>query len=304
MKVKNKINLVRPRVDCILIWGHGMKYFKEIISEIEQNEYFEILKIIKHIPKSQKHLVREVYSYDYAPFEHLVDKTKYLKRVDKEVCFILIKNLNPMEDLYGKGEFRHIESVTLKNFKEYLRDKFNPYENGIRSHNHILHACDNQTQTHYLLKYLGYKTGLDFFKSDKNFFNIPNHISTNNSFSIINVDYNQLFCKIAVGDSWNKYSLREMQIKETPHYKSIIEGNSDAYEKYLMKFIGGPIKDYNSPKKYELLKHNYKYLDGKYYNSFVVVKKQNEKYLLLDGLHRCSLHFFQGNNSITACLIN
>ena len=300
--MKNKINLNRSRIDCILIWGHGLKYLQKILLEIENHENFEILKIIRHIPKTQKQLVKEVYSYDYAPFEHLKDKTKYLKRVDKQVAFILLKNIYPDEDLYGRGPFRHVESVSLKIFKEQLRDKYNPYVNGIRSHNHILHACDNQTQTHFLLKYLGYENGLKHFLNNKKILSFPDHIKHNSCLTITKINYNDLVCRVAAGDSWDSYSLNEMEIKETPHYKSILDNS--IYERYLKKFLGGPIKDYNSPKKFKYLKSNFKYLQGPYYSSYIIVKKHEKKYLILDGIHRASLHFFQGNESITACLIN
>ena len=297
-----RLNLIKTRIDCFLIWGHGIKHLFEILNDIENNDNFKILKIIKHIPKSQKNLVKEVYSYDYAPFEHLNDKTKYLNRVDNLVCFIIIENLKPNEDFFGNGPFRHIESVTLKIFKEKLRDKYNPYENGIRSHNHILHACDNETQTHFLLKYLGYKNGLKTFMKTENLFNFPYHINYDSMLQIKKIKYEDLVCKIPEGEDWNSYSLKEMEIKHTPHYKSIL--NSNIYKEYIYKFIGGPIKDYNSIKKFNLMKNNFKYLDDNYYNSYVIVKKYNKKYLILDGIHRASLHFYSGNRTIVACLIN
>lgn len=300
--MKNKINLTRPRIDCLLIWGHGLIYLDEILTEIEDHENFEILKVIKHIPKSQRQLVKEVYSYDYAPFEHLKEKTKYLKGVDKQVCFILVNNIYPNEDLYGVGDFRHIESVSLKKFKEKLRDKFNPYENGLRTHNHILHACDNETQTHYLLKYLGYEKGVESLSSTHDIVNLPDHIKHNSSLSIIKVNYHELVCRVAIGDSWNSYSLEEIEVKESPQYKSI--SDETVYCEYLKKFIGGPIKDYHSPRKFKHLKSNFKYLQWPYSNSYVLVARQDDKYLILDGIHRSSLHFSQGYESITACLIN
>lgn len=300
--MKSNIKIKNSRIDTILVWGHGVKFLDDILLEIEENKNFEILKIIKHIPKSQKKLVKEVYSFDYAPFYHLKDKTKYLMKVDKEVCFIIIKNILPNEDLYGVGAFRHIESVSLKTFKESLRDKFNSYENGIRSHNHVIHATDNDTQTHYLLKYLGYKNGLVTFNNQKKIFNFPEHISEQTSLTLMKIDYENLICNVVAGDSWNSYELKAMEVRNSPHYQSL--SNMDIYNEYWKKFIGGPIKDYNSPKKFEALKSDFKYLKEPYYNSYIIVKKHYDKYLIIDGLHRASLHFSQGNTSIIACLIN
>ena len=149
---------------------------------------------------------------------------------------------------------------------------------------------------------MGYDNGAQTFLSNKNFFNFPDHISHNNSLDIIKLNYDDLICSVAVGKSWNSYSLQLMEIKMTPHFQSI--SDNKIYSTYLKKFIGGPIKDYNSPKKFKKIKANFKYLSGNHYNSYVIVKKHNDKYLVLDGLHRCALHFFQGNKSIITCLIN
>lgn len=295
--------LSNPRVDCIIIWGHGMKYFDEILQEIEEDKIFEILKIIKHIPKSQKHLVREVYSFDYAPFNHLKSKTKYLLKMDKEVCFIFVKNLSPEEDFFGVGQFRHVESVTLKEFKEKLRDKFNPYENGVRTHNHVIHATDNQTQAHFLLKYLGYREGISIFNQGKKLFDFPNFITDQSSISIVEIDYDNILCNVVVGESWNSYHLEKREIKESPHFQSLSDG-ANIYDEYWSKFIGGPIKAYNSPSKFALMKSEFKYLKAPYNQSYIIVKKQNYKYLIVDGLHRAALHFYQGSSSIIACVIN
>ena len=73
-----------------------------------------------------------MYAYDYAPFWHLKDKSKYLMGTKNEVCFIFIKNNHPNIDFYGEKNFRHLESKTIKAFKEMIRDKYNSYENGIR----------------------------------------------------------------------------------------------------------------------------------------------------------------------------
>jgi len=38
--------------------------------------------------------------------------------------------------------------------------------------------------------------------------------------------------------------------------------------------------------------------------SYVIVKKiRGDKYLIVDGLHRASLHLFQGNTKLKVCLI-
>ena len=159
--------LKQTRMDCILIWGHGLEKFNDILNDIGANKNFKILKIQKHKPKSMRLFVKEMYSYDYAPFWHLKAKTKYLLKTEQEVCFIFIKNLDPNEDYFGENLFRHKESLTLKVFKEELRDKYSPYENGERTHNHVIHATDSEAQTEHMLKYLGYEDGVNVLETLK-----------------------------------------------------------------------------------------------------------------------------------------
>jgi hypothetical protein len=291
----------RFRYDCILIWGHGMKYFHEILKEIEQNENFLIVKIVKHIPTSQNKIVREVYSYDYAPFNHLKDKTKYLKKVSKEVCFIFIKNNDPQEEYFGTGFFRHVESKRLKTFKEAVRDIYNPRINGERSHDHVIHATDNQMQTHYLLKYLGYKKGIRIFENE-NYFNMPYFVKKSNEYIIKKIPINCLYSNIVFGDSWNKYKISKVKITESPHFAAA-KGNMNDYRDYWNKFIGGPIQAYNTPEKFQSLISNFNYLAEPHDNSFIVVTKNDDYYNILDGNHRAAIHASKGFSTIMSCII-
>ena len=73
--LSNKVS----RYDFILIWGNGLQYKKDILDIIERTSNLDILKILSHKPKSLKKFVKEVYSYDYAPFQHLKAKTNLAK---------------------------------------------------------------------------------------------------------------------------------------------------------------------------------------------------------------------------------
>ena len=48
-----------------------------------------------------------------------------------------------------------------------IPDKYNSYENGIRSHDHVLHATDSQKQTH-CIKYLKYYDGINSLEQENN----------------------------------------------------------------------------------------------------------------------------------------
>ena len=75
--------LGRERYAYFLIWGNGLQYKKEIINLLRNAEFIEILRIMKYRPKSVDHLVNAIYSYDYAPIQHLKGKTQYPSRGDE-----------------------------------------------------------------------------------------------------------------------------------------------------------------------------------------------------------------------------
>jgi hypothetical protein len=243
-----------------------------------------------------------MYSHDYAPFWHLKEKTKYLKKTPHEVCFIFIRNTKPDEDYFGEGSFRHKESWTLKKFKERIREKFNPYEHGKRSENHIIHATDSQNQANEILKYLGHKEGVQLFYLGFNFLNLPYYLKTYTNFNFKTVKTNRLFCRVLFGENWEKYDVDVREITESPHYKGISE-NPSIYEEYVKKFTGGGLKNHYNINKYLSLVEGFKYLNPPHQHSYVIVEKKNDKYVVLDGLHRACIHAFQGNSEIKVCQV-
>jgi len=289
----------KTRVDVILIWGHGMRYFEDIISDIRSHDEFKILKIIKHKPKSIKKLVKEIYSYDYAPFWHLKGKVRYLLNNENEVCFIFIENKLPNEDYLGVGAFRHKESLTIKKFKEFLRDKYNPYENTVRSHNHIVHATDSQEQTIKILEYLGIENIVD---KENTPLNLPSYLPRIKKYDFIQVDIKDLFSNIATGASWCDFSIETTALKNTPQFIGLSD-NMEIYKKYISTFLGGPLTENYSLDRYDKLKDCFSYLEYPYEISFIVVKQVNKKLIILDGLHRACILSYQNKNKIKVCRI-
>jgi len=250
-----------------------------------------------------KSFVKEMYSYDYAPFWHLKSKTKYLLKTPQEVCFIFIKNLNPAEDYLGEGFFRHKESTTLKVFKECLRDKYNPYENGERTHHHVIHATDSQDQTDHILKYLGYEKGVQYFERENEFVELPYYLKSYKNFEFKTIDVSDLRCNVIEGKSWTDYYKKTVHITESPQYRGLAEDMS-IYEKYISTYLGGPLKDNYNLERYKKLYEGFMYLQEPYQNSFVIVAKSEDGYIILDGLHRACAHIYQGNQSIIICQIS
>jgi len=290
------------RIDCILIWGHGIKYFDDIIRDVNSNKNFDILKIQKYKPKSIKSFVKEMYSYDYVPFWHLKEKTKYLLSTPQEVCFIFIKNLNSNEDFCGEGNFRHRESLTLKTFKEKLRDKYNPYENGERTHNHVIHATDSEMQAEHMLNYLGYDDGIELFKSENNFIDLPYYVKGYKRFEFKLIHVNNIFCNIIEGESWGSFNSKTIHIKDSPQYRGLSE-NISVYEDYIDKHLGGALQENYCTERYRTLSQGFEYLKEPYQNSFVDVERVGDKYIIIDGVHRACSHIYQGNTEIKVCQI-
>lgn len=303
MNSRNSFKIQNNRFDCILIWGHGMKYLYNILDDIQDNKNFNILKIQKHKIQKMKKFVKDIYRYDCAPFSHLEPKITYLLKTPNEVCFVFIENLQPNEDYVGEGGGRHKESMTLNEFKEELRNKYNSYDNGNRTCNHVVHTTDSQEHTHYILKYLGYNEGVKLFNKTTTAVSMPYYLKNYNIFDFIVIKCNDIFCKVLEGNSWDDFSVKVVGVRESPQYLGLTKDIS-IYQKYLDKFLGGPLQEYYNVERYTKLRENFEHLKASYKTSFVIVEKKNGKYIILDGLHRACIHVSQGNSEIKVCKIS
>lgn len=289
------------RIDYILIWGHGLVFEEEIIEIIRNCKFFKILYYIYYKPPKIDELIDAVYSYDYAPISHLKDKTKYLRKTPNEVLFIFFENLVPNEEFYGEKAFRHIESQTLKAFKENIRDVYNPYQYGQRTHDHIIHASDNEKQTHYILKYLGYKNGIYDIQKRNNIIDVPPFLNIANC-TIKEIAIKNIIVSIAVGDR-NKFIIEKVKIVESPQYKAL-NGDVSTYIQYIKSHRGGAIKMDHDIKKFMTMSNNFTYLDNVNHNTFIIVQKANMEYQLLDGLHRVSILKHQNIENVKVVVLN
>jgi len=286
------------RLDYIIIWGHGIEYKHEIVNMIRSHKDFKIIKIICHYPKSIRSLVKTVYSYDYAPLSHLKPKTKYLMKTPKEVLFIFFENMNPDEDYFGNGIFRHFESATLKQFKEEIRDKFNERLDGKRTENHVIHASDNQLQTHKILQYLGFE-GVSAFRGKNRVFELPFHARNCSKFLIKNVPVDSLVCAIGYGIQSNFSKIKIIPIKQSPHYIALA-GNSDHYQEYKKKVC---CTTHYSIEAFKKLAYNFNYLTEPYSTNYIVVRPlDNDKFQIIDGLHRAAILCYKNQMQLTVVI--
>jgi len=293
----------KERYDYFIIWGHGLKYKDAIIDIIRNTENITIVRIVKHKPKSIRHLVKVVYSYDYAPLYHLEEKTKYLMKTAPEVLFVFLHNTDACEIYRGKGDFRHIECERIKSIKEEIRDKLNEQKDDRRTEDHVVHASDNESQTDYILKYLGFKDGVVRFKNVANpNLSLPYYIPKFDKFTIRFVNLSQLYCNILRGTN-ESFWKETLEIEETPHFKCLT-GNIAVYEEYLNEFMGGPLNcDYSVENLMELSKH-FGYLEPPYTASYILTHEfKPNQYLILDGVHRAAILAFRTINSFPIAVI-
>jgi len=281
--------LRKKRYGYFLIWGNGIQYKKRILEIIRKEKYVNIIRIQKYKPKSIKKFVRDVYSYDYAPFEHLEAKTRYLLKTSPNLIFIFFINKEPQERYFGEGRFRHIECERIKKLKEKLRNKFNPKIDNIRTEEHVVHASDNEKQTDYILKYLGFKLGIRTFKKNQDsILSIPYYLSEIKEFKIKTIKLSQLFCNILKEKKGTVYK-EAVKIEDTPHF-ACLNGKSEPYQIYLEKHLGNSLTCNYSIKKFIKLSKNFNYLKYPYTNNYIITKRtQNIRYLILDGVHRASI---------------
>lgn len=290
----------KSRFDSIIIWGHGLQYLDEILNMIRQEDCFEIKRIIKHRPSSMKSFVKKVYSYDYAPLAHLKSKIKYLESIEPCLVCIVIKNLNPQVEILGEGSFRHEESLSLKKLKSRIRDKYNPYLNGHMTHDHVIHATDNEEQTYHILNAIGDVNIKNYYHL--NLYSTPFFLGKQSEYQIKEVGFEHLVCGQAQGPSDN-FHIHHVPIKESVQYLALGDGGKK-YNEYVNTYLGTAIKCDYSVDNFLSLAENFIYLSNNYETSYVIVRKfEGDNYLIVDGLHRASLHLSQGNTKIKVCVI-
>jgi len=290
--VKN-INLIRDRYDYFLIWGHGLKHKEYILELLSQEANFDIIIIQKYKIKNLNFFIKKVYEYDYVPYFHLKGKTKYLMKTPKEVMFIILKNKNPQEIWRFNHNSGLIQSEIITVYKNFIRDKFNEIKDNRRTEDHVIHASDNEKQTHHMLKFLGYKEGLYIFDRHKNKpFVIPYYVEKFEKYKIHEIKIDDLVCNIIFDDK-----IKKIPVEESPQY-NFLKGNENGYINYIKKYQGKELKSYYDLKKFKNIFKNFQYLNKNYENNFILVKKVNHKYLILDGLHRASVLKFQKKNRV------
>ncbi len=295
--------LRKERYDYFLVWGNGIPHKEEILGIIRSRESIEILRIMDHRPKSIARFVRKVYSYDYAPFEHLKSKTRYLLRTEPVVFLIFVCNKSPRETYRGEGAFRHIECELIKSVSEEIRNRFNPRKNGKRTEEHVVHASDNESQVDHMLKLLGFKDGIELLKNVPNpLLPSPYYLPKFKEFTIKRISSSQLYCNILRGTRASFWK-EAVEIEKTPHF-AFLSGDMMFYTEYLAKFLGGPLASDYSIEVFRALSRDFAYLEDPYTTSYILVREfQSGRYIVSDGVHRVSIFKFRGVDSFPVAVI-
>lgn len=286
------------RYDYMLIWGHGLPFRDDILRIIKGCPVLQIVMILHHTPSSAGDLVKAVYSCDYAPIEHLKGKTRYLEHTPAQVVFVFFENLQPEEDYFGEGPFRHIESVTIRALKEVIRNTFNPRYGDKRSEEHVIHASDNEYQTDHILRYLGYP-GVKMFRKVHLALNAPYHMERITSFTVCQVPLLSLYCRIMTESGEPELT----PVEDTPHYEALL-GKTAKYERYIERFIGTMLTDDHSLEKLLEMKTSFSYLAPPHETDYIIaIPAGGTDLAVLDGLHRAAVLRYQGfENAVVAVI--
>lgn len=277
------------RYDIFIIWANGLKSKNDIINDIEENGNFEIVLAQEISIKSMKKFIDHVYDFEYAPKIHLISKTKYLKGLEHKAMYILVRNYKPDEYFEGTGKFQHVESRTIKQFKEDIRNKYNEYIDGKRTENHVIHATDNEQQVDSILKYIRKKGGLTEFQKNQ-ILQVPFHLGQINKFVMEYVKFSDMFARILTDKG-----TEIVRLEQTPQYMSL-KNKSDEYIKYLSKFQYSRLSKTFKPEKLNSLFTSIteeSYLER---GNYIVVREigKDKKLVIADGVHRSVALYLKG----------
>ena len=273
-----------PRYDYLMIWGHGLPYTQEIMAMIRGRPELEIVAIVRRDIADMERFVRDVYACDTVPFHHLVAKTRYLLTTPAQIVFILVINHDPQEQYFGEGQFRHIQSQSIKELKEEIRNRYNPrLEDGQRSEHHVIHASDYPSQVEHLLQVLGLPPLAHYQREAHAEIDAPYHLGVLRQLAVTEVDIDSLYANI-IGQGL-------VSVKETPHYRYVM-GDRAAYLEYHDQHLGLELTDDHFADAFDEKIRNFSYggtsRNGK--RSLIVARPLAAgRYQILDGVHRAAI---------------
>ena len=286
-----------------IIWNHGFKYLKEILSLIRDHPSLKITRIFKKVIKVNN-FIKHIYKLDKSSYQHIEVKSEYLKSIKQEIFIIFVKDINTIYKTKPNSNHKYSYHETF--IKWHIRLLYNPRTNTNKSpnittelinnasiqkiwpdyitHNHVIHSSDVEEETRLITDYFGLKEEEAFDLTGSNYVNHKKEVKEVNS--------NEILVNTTYADN--------LDVKTTPHYK-YLQGEIEQYDKYIMKTLGIIITCDNLSGAYGKLVKNFEY--GKIIQgvpNYIICSYNNKtkKYTVLDGVHRLSILVFNKVNPI------
>lgn len=279
------------RYDAFLLWHTGVDRLREVCCFIRDHPCIEIVHIRKKSVTSDdiSQFVTDVYALEHVPKNHLERKTMYLRRNGAQSLYdeflVVVRNTKPRVHTNGTGQWAVQQSKTIVEMKTLIRSVFNPpfLDTSLRipplpsgiSHDHVVHATDNQDQTNHLLKLFGAPFDVNEFHPKTlldNCTRVPHHL---------HISQGELSTRRVTDLYASIVDKGKLSIRDTPHFQFVI-GNKLEYEQYHSKHVGTKFTDDHFPEAFSLLISTF---DPALAQPLICTKN----FLLLDGVHRAAI---------------
>jgi len=275
----------------ILVLGDKEKDRDEIIHTIQQETCSKILMIHNYKVKKASKFLQVLYSNDDIAFKDFKKKTKHFIKRSSKLTFIFLRINDPQYDV-GEDPFEKKKPVRIKEWKKTIEAQGDT----------LLYLNNSSEQTDCILKYIGFKHGIDLFKETR-FIKCPYHIRELKNFTLKKIKIDQLlYNQLEKKKFHRKTTLIKKELDQMPHYK-LLNGDPEEYETYYKRFSGKQLKDAHSKESLIELSKKLTYLQAAFSNHYILVKKYGERYLIQDGSHRSAILKHRGEKEIIVAII-
>ena len=274
MKQKNIIE--NSKSDFFIIWANGRKFEDQILQTI--NENFKIIRLKRHKSLFFYLDVLKLYKYSFIQIYFLLKKLFYLRKYNKNFLAVEVINKKPLIKHNFNGVFRSYyckKLITIKNKIRFKYQKKNLEE-------HIIHNTDTIHDYLAVNDVIGSQMKPFYGKYKET----------------LKIELKDLFCIRTYGSTF-RYKDKIIPLKDSAQYSYLVK-RKDEYKEYLDKFLGTSIQFYHSPKKFDELLKSIRFSNKIKVN--IIIKKKQDRFIILDGLHRASIFLFLGKKYINGDL--